>query len=345
MIQLILVVIGLLIVSFTCSVLESVILSISRGYIQSLIDNKNRSGKLLFKLKGRIEEPISAILTLNTISHTVGAAVSGALAMKIFGSEKMAIFSAVLTLLILILSEIIPKTLGAQYWKELGPISAYTLRIMIFVLKPLIVPVNFIARLISRGAHQSGMSKGDIFNYIRLGYSQGIIRSSEYKIMENLFALQSVKVKDIMTPRTVVYWLAPELTIGDITKKDIQLDFTRIPIYKTHDNTIEGIVLRRVITDQVYRKKKSATLKSLAQSPEFIIDSMSVYRLLNYLIVKQIHMAIVLNEYGDYVGIVTMEDAIESLLGQEIIDEYDTVEDMRELARKRSSKKHKEKAK
>jgi CBS domain containing-hemolysin-like protein len=333
--QLIAVVFMLLAISFLCSLLEAVLLTMSRPYIQTLIDRKHRSGLTLLRLKERIEEPISAILTLNTIAHTAGATLSGALALQVFGSEWMGLFSAVLTLLVLLLSEIIPKTLGAHYWKGLGPSAAYLLKGMVLFLKPLIVPMNAMSRWLRRGAAVPPMSKEEILNAVRIGYFLGVLQPSEFEIMENLFRLRSVQVKDIMTPRTVTYWLPPDQKICDLFERGQQLSFSRIPLYDAHTNTIEGMVLRRDIMTKVAEQQTDLEIKALARPTEFIIEKMTVYNLLNLLITQGIHLAVVLNEYGDFTGIVTMEDAIETLLGKEIVDEFDEHVDMRELARKK----------
>ena len=342
MIELILIVVGLLIISFTCSVLESVILSMTRSYIHTMIEKGHRAGHLLSRLKNKIDEPISAILTLNTISHTVGATISGATALQIFGNKWMALFSAVLTFLILIFSEIIPKTLGAYYWKRLGPFTAYILRGIVFLLKPLIVPVNYLSKLIAKENPSAIISKAEVINYIRLGYFQGAIQSPEFEIIENLFELGSLKVKDIMTPRTVVFWLPPEHTIEDIIKNNVQLEFSRIPLYNANENRVEGILLRREVMNHIIKQKIQTELKSLARPPEFVLETNSIYKLLNQMISKKIHLAVVINEYGDYTGIVAMEDAIETVLGKEIVDEFDTTVDMRKLAKEKSSKKYKQ---
>lgn len=333
--QLAVVVFTLLAISFLCSLLEAVLLTMSRPYIQTLIDRKHRSGHALLRLKERIEEPISAILTLNTIAHTAGATVAGALALRVFGSEWMGLFSAVLTLLVLFLSEIIPKTLGAHYWKLLGPFAAYLLGGMVLLLKPLIVPMNAMSRWLRRGASMPPMSKEEILNAVRIGYFLGVLQPPEFEIMENLFRLRSVQVKDIMTPRTVTFWLPPDLKISELFEQRKQLSFSRIPLYNAHENRIEGVVLRRDIMTRVAEQQTDIELKALARPTEFIIEKMTVYSLLNLLIAQGIHLAIVLNEYGDFIGIVTMEDAIETLLGREIVDEFDEVVDMRELARKK----------
>jgi CBS domain containing-hemolysin-like protein len=330
--QLIVVVFAVLTISFLCSLLEAVLLTMSRPYIQTLIDSKHRSGITLLRLKERIEEPISAILTLNTIANTVGATVAGALALQVFGSEWMALFSAALAFLVLTFSEIIPKTLGAHYWKSLGPFSAYMLKGMVLLLKPLIVPLNALSRWLRRGAAVPPMSKEEIRSAVRIGYFLGVLQPPEFEIMENLFRLRSLQVKDIMTPRTVVYWLPPDRKINDLSERREELSFSRIPLCNVHENTIEGVVLRRDIMAKIAEQQTDLELKDLARPPEFIIEKMTVYKLLNILVTQGIHLAIVLNEYGDFTGIVTMEDAIETLLGKEIVDEYDEVVDMRELA-------------
>lgn len=333
--NLVLVIIGLLVISFICSILESVILSVSRPYIQLLIDKNSHSGYILKKLKNRIDEPIAAILTLNTISHTAGAAVSGALAMNIFGSSWMGAFSAILTLLILIFSEIIPKTLGAQYWKSLSPMSAYLLRGMIFILKPFIIPMNLFSKLLSRENPGSLVSKAEIFNYVRLGHSQGVLGASEVSIIENLFSLRNTRVKEIMTPRTVAFWLPPDMTVKEIQKSSIRLQFSRILLYEGQENRVPGIVLRRDIMDHIRDKKTQVKLLDLSTKPQYVPESTTVLRLLNWLVANKTHIAVVLNEYGDYTGIVTIEDAIETLLGTEIVDEFDPAEDMQLVAKKK----------
>lgn len=339
MAELIIVISGLLCISFLCSLLESVILSLSRPYVQLLVDRRKKSGKILQVMKDKIDEPIAAILTLNTISHTMGAAISGALAIELFGSRWMGLFSALLTLLILIFSEIIPKTIGARYWKSLSPVTAYFLRVMIFILKPIIIPINFISGFLTKGDPGAFVSKAEIYNFLRIGYHQGVLDVSEFEIIENLLKLGRIKVKNIMTPRTVVYWLNPDQKVREIADMASELNFSRIPLYDGSLNRISGIVLRRDIMNAIADKKIGIPLEKLSIKPMFVIETISVLKLLNLLVKDSIHMAIVLNEFGDYIGIVTMEDAIETLLGAEIVDEFDAVVDMRELALEKGSAK------
>ncbi len=339
MIELIIVILLLLFISFSCSILESVILSMTDAYVQTLIDKKHSSGKLLDALKKKIDEPIAAILTLNTISHTVGAALSGAIAMQVFGSRWMALFSALLTFVILVFSEIIPKTLGAHYWKSLGPVSAFILKIMIVVLGPIIRPLIFLTNRLSRGHSSAMISKEEVYSFIQIGYRQGLFVVPELEISENLFKLRDLRVKNIMTPRTIVTWLPPETTIREMKGKIHQLTFSRMPLYNASKNEIAGIVLRRNIADRILSGKWKDTLKSISSPPVFVPETFSVLKLLNKMIKEKIHMAVVINEYGDYAGVVTLEDAIESLLGKEIVDEFDRNVDMRKAARDQSRRR------
>jgi CBS domain containing-hemolysin-like protein len=327
LLYLILVIIVLLAISFLCSILESVILSLTRPYIQHLLEKKSSTGKLLKKLKDDIDEPITAILTLNTISHTIGATISGAIALQLFGSRWMALFSAVLTLLILLFSEIIPKTLGAYYWKSLSPVSAYILRFLIVLLKPVVMPVNYISKLISRGSHSNGISKGELVNFIKLGYLQGVIKPESYRIVNNIVNMERMQIKEIMTPRTVVFWLPHDSTVHDIKKNKIELVSSRIPLYNRHDNRISGIVHRRDVMRLFNEKRSSKSLASLSYTPLFVIETLSVFELLRIMISEKKQIGVVLDEYGDYVGIVSIEDVVETLLAVEIIDEYDKIED------------------
>jgi CBS domain containing-hemolysin-like protein len=325
-------------ISFVCSILESVILSVNYPYIQQLVDGKHQSGKLLLAFKENIEEPVSAILTLNTISHTVGAAVAGAMADKIFGYEWIGVFSGVLTFLVLTLSEIIPKTLGAYYWKTLGPASAYFLKGMVVVMKPIVTPIRFLTRLLKPKDTETEIDKYDILSFVRMGHSRGVINSAEFEIVNNLFQLHSIKVKNIMTPRTVVFSLSPEVTIDELITSQTRLQFSRIPLYSVAEDVVVGVVLRRDIMDRVATQQTDLQLKCIAKPPEFVVEKSSVFKLLNMLAAKRMHLAVVLDEYGGYEGVVTMEDAIETLLGKEIVDEFDPAVDMQKLARAKGAR-------
>ncbi len=332
MFELILVVCALLAISFTCSILESVILSITRPYIQVMVDRKQRTGFMLQKMKDHIDEPIAAILTLNTISHTAGAAISGAIALQIFGSEWMALFSGVLTLVILIFSEIIPKTIGATYWKQLSPLSAIILKIMILLLKPLIIPVNFISRIIAHSGTANEVSRAEITNFVRLGHFQGSIEQNEYRIVENLFSLKTITVKEIMTPRSVVFTLPAEEKTGKIKKENLKVHFSRVPLFNEEDENITGIVMYRDIIEEIEKDAFDTSLADMAVPPSMVHENTPVYNILNYMVAQHVHFCVVRNDKSPFCGIITLEDALETLLGREIVDEFDPAVDMRELA-------------
>lgn len=339
LLYLILVIITLLGISFLCSILESVILSLTRPYILHLIEKKSSSGKLLKNMKDNIDEPITAILTLNTISHTIGATVSGAIALQLFGSQWMALFSALLTLLILLFSEIIPKTLGAYYWKKLSPASAYILKFLIILLKPVVLPVNYISKLISRGKPSVGMSKGELVNFMKLGYLQGVIKPESYRIVENIINMEKMRIKEIMTPRTVVFWLPHNSTVDHIKKNKIELVFSRIPLYNIRENRVQGIVHRREVMRLIHQNQYAKSLSSISHRPLFVIETLTVFELFNIMISEKMQISVVLDEYGDYVGIVSIEDLVETLLAVEIVDEFDKIVDLNKTARSHKNSK------
>lgn len=333
MLSLIIVVFSLTFLSFICSLLEATILSVTRPYIQTLIEHKKKAGYLLNRQKNQINESLSSILTLNTISNTTGAAIAGSIALELFGNRWIAVFSVALTLLILIFSEIIPKTIGANYWKVLAPWSSWVLQVFIITLKPIVIPVNLLAKLISRKNPVSSITREDILSSLQLGHISGAIESSEFILANNLFKIQKTLIKEIMTPRTVVYTLPPEQTAKSVIHDIEFLHYSRIPLFDKLSDSITGVVLRRDIILSIAHGKPDIKLKDLASSPVFIPETLSVYTLLDRLISRKRHLAFIINEYGDYVGIATMEDAIETLLGREIVDETDLVIDMQELAR------------
>lgn len=341
MTSLVIVVVLLVAVSFFCSVLESVILSVTGPYIEAAVEKQRRSGVLLKALKDKINDPISSILTLNTISNTAGAAIAGSLALQVFGDRWVALFSGVLTLIILVFAEIIPKTIGANYWKTLAPAAAWSLHVLVIVLKPIVVPVNLIAKLVARGKPGTTVTREEVLSAVRLGRLQGALNASEFELVDNLLRLKKTPIKDIKTPRTVVYSLAPDRTVGSAFMDIDVLHFSRIPLYDKEEGEMHGIVLRRDIILKVAQDQPDVVLKDLAMPPIFIPESLSVYELFDRLITRRAHMAIVLDEFGDYAGIATLEDAVEALLGREIVDESDRVVDMRKLARQRRREKFK----
>ncbi len=322
-------------VSFICSVLEAVLLSVSHSYIAIIERQGAKSGKLLRQYKEDVDRPLSAILSLNTIAHTVGAAGVGAQAQIVFGDAYVAITSAVLTLLILVLSEIIPKTIGATYWRKLAPASAKTLRILMFLMYPLVVMSQSITRWLAEDEKMPSFSREEFGAMADRGVEEGIFEEEESRIFKNLIRFNSLRVKDIMTPRTVVVGFDETLKIEDVSDNVEKLHFSRIPVYGNARDEVTGYVLKNDLLLMMARGESDKKLKELKRDILIIPEIMPLQDFFEELMKKQEHIAIVVDEYGGFAGVVTMEDLVETLLGMEIIDEVDTIEDMQKMARKK----------
>ncbi|HLR26544.1 MAG TPA: hemolysin family protein [Fodinibius sp.] len=322
-------------VSFLCSLLEAVLLSISHSYIAILERKGSKSGKLLRGYKEDIDRPLSAILSLNTIAHTVGAAGVGAQAQIIFGESYVAVTSAVLTFLILVLSEIIPKTIGATYWRKLAPFSARTMRLLMMVLYPFVLMSQFITRIIADEEEMPSFSREEFGAMADLGVEEGVFEEEESRIFKNLIRFSSLRIKDIMTPRTVVVGFNESLTVGEVRDKIEQLHFSRLPVYGEARDEVTGYVLKNDLLLMVARDEMDRELKDFKRDILIVPEMTPLQDFFERLMKKQEHIAMVVDEYGGFAGVVTMEDLMETLLGMEIIDEVDTIEDMQKMARKR----------
>lgn len=326
-------------VSFLCSLLESAILSTPPSYVAMLAQRKTGSGLLLRRLKEHIDRPLAAILTLNTVAHTIGAAGVGAQAQKVFGSKWVTLTSIVLTLLILVLTEIIPKTLGAVYWKRLTGFVAYTLRAMIILCLPFVVGFEWLSRRVASGERKTSVTREEILSVATLGLHQGTLVENESRLIRNVLLMRAIRVSDVMTPRPVVFALPSETTVAQAVETRQILGFSRIPVFREHIDHLSGVVHRFRILEAYRKGDLDQTLAPLATPLHAVPEAMSVSDLLNQFLERREHMFHVLDEFGGTAGIVTLEDAMETLLGVEIVDESDSVEDMRELARERSAKR------
>lgn len=322
-------------VSFLCSLLEATLLSVSHSYIAIMERKGGPTGKLLRQYKEDIDRPLSAILSLNTIAHTVGAAGVGAQAQVIFGDAYVAITSAVLTFLILVLSEIIPKTIGATYWRNLAPFTARTLRVLMFLIYPLVVMSQAITRWLSNDKEIPSFSREEFGALADLGVEEGVFEEEESRIFKNLIRFSSLRVKDIMTPRTVVVGFDQELTVEDVSDNVEQLHFSRLPVYGNERDEITGYVLKNDLLLMLARGEASKTLKELKRDILIVPEMTPLQDFFERLMKQQEHIAVVVDEYGGFAGVVSMEDLVETLLGMEIIDEVDTIEDMQKMARKK----------
>ncbi len=328
-----------LVVSFLCSLMESVILSVRPVYIETLETKRPRAAALLKKLKENIERPLSAILTLNTVANTVGAAGVGAEALRLFGSAYVAVTSGILTLSILVLSEIIPKTLGTAYWKKLAPLAAYVILFFIAILYPLVRILEAISGAVSHHKGKYHFSREEVLAAARLGHSQGTLRSQENMVIQNLLSLQNIRVKDILTPRSVLLALQQDMTVAEVVSTHNQIRFSRIPIYGKDMDDITAFVHRYKILQAFSENKTQLKLHEMAQPIHAIPETKNVADTLYEFTKRRDQIFLVVDEYGGTAGIITLEDAIETLLGVEIVDEFDTVEDMRKFALRQGQKR------
>lgn len=329
-------------VSFLCSVCEAVLLSIRPAYIATLEETKPALAKKLKGLVENIDRPLAAILTANTISHTMGAAGVGAQATVVFGNEYLGIISAVLTLVILVFSEIIPKTLGATYWQKLAPSISKIIQWMIWGLFPLVWLSEKLTKFMS-GGHASPFtfSRDEVRAMMDIGKNEGVFNEEEHVIFTNMMKIRQISVRDIMTPRSVIFALSGDMTAEEYFKEHPKSAFSRVPIFSTSPDTIDGYVLKVDILAALASGKKKTKLSTLKRDFFVLTDQMSAFDAHSTLINQQTHMALVLDEYGSVQGLVTLEDVIETIMGLEITDELDTVEDMQLLARNQWRKRMK----
>jgi len=331
-----------LLFSFLCSIAEAVILSISPAHIALLEKEGKPSGKLMRVLKDEINKPLAAILTLNTITHTMGAAGAGAQAAIVFGNAYVGVASAILTLLILVFSEIIPKTLGAHYWRGLTPVTAYGLHGLIWLLYPFVKLSGWLTRGMTHGPTLSGFSREEYAAMAELSAKEGELAQQETVILKNLLLLHETQVRDAMTPRTVVFSLPETLLINEFFHKYDHIRFSRIPIYTTNQEQVTGFVLRSDLLLAQARGNIENQLHNYSREIPVLLDSMSLSQAFDELMRQRAHIVLAVDEYGGMAGILTLEDVLETLLGLEIVDEGDKAEDMQKLAQRLRRKRLKD---
>jgi CBS domain containing-hemolysin-like protein len=322
--------------SFLCSIAEAVLLSITPSYIESLRLKSPKRAERLRKLKlENVDRSLAAILTLNTIAHTVGAILSGAKATVVFGSAWFGVFSAIMTLMILFLSEIVPKTLGAVYWKQLVGPTALFVQGLIWLLYPMVWLSEHLTQWVSGGKKGHAFSRDELISMARIGEASGDMPKSESRILKNLFRLGILTAQDIMTPRTVIASLNEKETLAAALATVTKRPFSRIPVYRDDKDQIVGFVLRDDVLMGNARDQGDQTLAGIRRDMIKVPHTILLTELFDRFLQERQHIAVVLDEYGGTKGLVTLEDLVETLLGMEIIDETDNVVDMRALARKR----------
>lgn len=321
--------------SFLCSVLEAVLLSTPMSFVTMKEQEGGKSVKLLKDYKQNIDKPISAILSLNTIAHTIGAAGVGAEAVKIFGEAYFGIISAILTILILVLSEIIPKTIGARYWRRLAVVSVQIIRVFVIICYPLVLLSELITKIFSGKGKEVSVSREEVSAMLRMGEEEGVFEAKENKVHQNLIKLGNVKVKDVMTPRVVTAVASEEMTLRELYNEKSYYFYSRIPVYGDNKDYITGYVLRRTVLENLTEDKFDMKLKDIRREVPYFSEEDSVSTIWEKLLEHKEQIAVIVDEYGCFQGIITMEDVVETIFGLEIIDETDTVADMQQLARDR----------
>lgn len=319
--------------SFLCSIAEAVLLSVTTAYVALLEKAGKRTGTILRELKRDINKPLAAILTLNTIAHTVGAAGAGAQAATVFGDVYLGVVSAILTLLILVFSEIIPKTIGAYYWKALAPATAYVVRFLVWVLYPFVWLSEKLTQGITEGPSLRGFNRSEFQAMAEISAQEGQLAPQELKVLKNLLAWQELRVDAVMTPRTVVFSAPQGITVAEFFDKHEDASFSRIPVYANDPDDIVGFVLRDDLLLANAKDKTEDKLKIYRRDIPAVPEMISVFRAINEFIRQRAQIMLVVNEYGVVRGILTLEDLLETLLGLEIVDEGDKVVDMQNLAR------------
>ena len=323
-------------VSFLCSILEAVVLSIPHTYIAVLEKDGDKNGLIWANLKeDDAVRPLTAILTLNTIAHTMGAAGVGSEVQSIWGEGALTIASIILTIAVLFLSEIIPKTLGTAYWKQLAPFTGKLLAILVRLLAVLIVPIQMLKAILPKGDHTL-VTRDDVAALADLGEEEGIIEEDEEKVIHNLLKLRDIKVVDIMTPRVVMTSFQSTSTVQEILDEHNIIRVSRIPVYDDTIDDSSGIVIRSEILMAASRDEWDTPMSEFKKPVISLKTTANVDEALEMFLEERQQFALVRDEFGGTAGIVTMEDVLETLLGEEIVDELDVVDDMRELAREKA---------
>lgn len=341
-----------LVFSFLCSIWEAVLLSITPSFVRSEVEKGTSLGATLQKFKDDIDKPLSGILTLNTIAHTVGAIGVGAQAGQVFGSDSgidlgpihlsgESLIAVFMTLAILILSEIIPKTLGANNWRALAPFTVTSLSMLQTILAPFIWLSSLITKKMKKDKSKGVLTRADFMAQLNVGASSGALEQAESDIISNLLRLEHIKVENIMTPRVVMHQINEQTTLDDYYQNNDNLRFSRIPVYSGKGDNISGVVLKYDILKSIIDGKGAATLSSIKRQVKLVSETTDLRTLFDMLTEANEHLAVVADSYGSITGIVTMEDLMETILGLEIVDETDGVTDMQALARKIRSERDK----
>lgn len=328
-------------ISFLCSILEAVLMSTPISFITMREEEGFRHAKRFKHYKTDSAKPIAAILSLNTIANTLGAAGVGWRATEVFGSAGVGLVSATMTILILIFSEIIPKTIGTHYWKRLMGFSATAIRILVVLMYPMVLLVQGFTRLIAPKEQEAAVSREEVSAMANVGEDEGVIDEDENTIIQNVIRLESVKASDVMTPRIVAQTAPETMSLQEFFDREDYSHFSRIPLYSDSPENITGFILRSEALEELAEDKFSQCLGSLRRDINYFNENQPISDIWDQMLALKAHIAIIIDEYGSFQGIITLEDIIETIFGLEIMDESDTVSDMQQLARERWERRQK----
>ncbi len=331
---------GALFASFFCSLFEATLLSLSATQVELLAEKNPGKGGQLREMKEDINQPITAILTLNTLAHTIGASVAGAAAASLFGDQGLVWFSLTFTVAILLLTEILPKTMGVNFARQLGPYIVLPLRVMIVLLKPLIMMAQLMTKLIPGGNTPHQFSTEELKTIASLSRKSGVIQADQEAVIANILQLGQVTTRDVMTPRTVTFSVPADLTIKEAARmEDRWRRHSRVPVYDTEPDNVVGLVLSQDVLLAAAEQHHEITLNQLMRPVHFVPETAPADRIFLDFFEKHQHHFVVVDEYGSVTGVISMEDILEEIIGREIVDESDAARNMRELARLRKKKR------
>lgn len=324
-----------IITSAACSVAEAALYSVPVSHIEALERRRRPSGRILNALRGRVDRPIAAILSLNTIANTGGAAVAGALVARVLGAEWIGYFSAAFTLAILMFAEVLPKTVGVVYARPIATLMARPLQLLVVVFAPFIWLTRFGTKLVLSGEHEHRVSDEDLLVLVRLGLRSGAFKPHEAQVIQNVLALEVKTAREVLTPRPVVFALPAASTVREAISNDALTRYSRVPVWDDGPEDLIGIAHRVDILTALAEDRFDVTLEDLMRPIDFVVDTTPLDRLLRVFLERRQHLVAVIDEFGGLAGIVTLEDVLEEIIGREIVDESDEVSDMRQFAHER----------
>ena len=335
MVELQLVVLLVLVTSAICSLFEAVLYSIPATFVEQLEQSGRPAGRILKQMKEQVDRPITAILSLNTISNTGGGALAGALAAGALGGGNVIYFSVVFTLAILLFAEVVPKTIGVVYARQLAPLIARPMHLLVGAFQPLIGLVQIVTKLIRKGYKEQPVSDADLLTLVVSGLRSGTLNQDEARVIENVLSMDTRTVKQVMTPRPVVFTLSARTSAREAVSEDAIEKYSRIPVFGKDPDDFVGVVRTVDILTAMANDRFDVTMDQIKQNIHFVIDSTRLDNLLRTFLKRRQHLVAVIDEFGGISGIVTLEDVLEELIGREIVDESDQVTDLRAYAQRR----------